>query len=131
MKEETTSLAKLLFGGYFSSEEDEKLAYKWLLENQSRAVIFFDGLDQVPFTLNECGDKSIRTFDEAKTSTIFYNLLSRNLLPQTPIVISSREFAVAKLPKDQTVSLRMAQEKCPELLDDDFKLMFLRSVSTG
>jgi hypothetical protein len=37
------------------------------------------------------------------------------------------ELEVLKLPEEKLRSLKQAQEKCPELLTDDFKLMFLRS----
>jgi hypothetical protein len=36
------------------------------------------------------------------------------------------EAELLTLPTTQTASLGMAQEKCPELLDTDFKVMFLR-----
>lgn len=36
------------------------------------------------------------------------------------------EAELNKLPKDKIVNLIKAKEKCPHLLTDDFKLMFLR-----
>ena len=37
------------------------------------------------------------------------------------------EAELVKLPEEKTISLKMADEKCPpNYIDDDFKLMFLR-----
>jgi hypothetical protein len=36
------------------------------------------------------------------------------------------EDELQKLPADQLEALRMAQEQCPELLSNEFKLIFLR-----
>ena len=49
---------------------------------------------------------------------------------ENPDLISSKlkhfEDAVKEITKNEKENLVRAQEKCPELLTDDFKLMFLR-----
>jgi hypothetical protein len=47
---------------------------------------------------------------------------------QELIAIKLKEFVeeVAKLPDDKVLCLKQAQDICPHLLDDDFKLIFLR-----
>jgi hypothetical protein len=49
---------------------------------------------------------------------------------ETPSLVEEKleEFdnAVAKIPQDEKANLWEAERKCPHLLTDDFKLMFLR-----
>lgn len=97
--EDSLKPSKFMFGGFFETETDEDDAYKWLLDHQSEAVIYFDGLDQAAWNMNE-SNQILRPFEKGSTSDIFYNLLSRNLLPQAKVVIASREFKISELPAD-------------------------------
>ena len=97
---EDVHLEDLLFEGRFETKKDQRFAYNWLFENQSRVVIFLDGLDQATFSIAEDdGFRDIPKYGKASTATVFYNVLSRNILSKTPLVISSREFKAAELPK--------------------------------
>jgi len=46
-----------------------------------------------------------------------------NLLKES---LKEFETEVEQIKPEKSASLRMAQQKCPQLLTDDFKLMFLR-----
>lgn len=96
--EENITPSKFLFKGVFHDETDEDRAYQWLLDHQSEAIIFFDGLDQATWNIDESAQRKINFFEKSSTAEIMYNILSRNLLPHVKIVIASREFKVSELP---------------------------------
>jgi hypothetical protein len=63
---------------------------------------------------------------EGQTPDIYWQLHPN----ETPELIAGKhkefETEIGKLPADAKKNLNQAQERCPELLTDDFKLMFLR-----
>lgn len=97
--EEDLKPSQLLFGGLYETESDEDDAYRWLLHHQSEAVLYFDGLDQTTW-MSESTIRMLKPFERGNSSEIFYNILSRTLLPHVKIVISSREFKISELPAD-------------------------------
>lgn len=92
--------SKFLFGGLYQSDTEEEEAYKWLLDNQSEVFLCFDGFDQATWSIDSSSQRNIHPYEEANTTEIMYNLLSRNLLPHVKILIASREFKISELPAD-------------------------------
>lgn len=95
--EPKTSLQELLLNGIVRTE-DEETAYDWMRKNNSKVILFFDGLDQATWTIDESDENDIGPHTRSSTSTIMYNLFSRHLLPKSRIVVSSREFKASALP---------------------------------
>ncbi|XP_077968727.1 NACHT, LRR and PYD domains-containing protein 1a allele 5-like [Styela clava] len=97
--EEALSPCDLLFGkiapGFQNLELEE--GYEWVIEHDSECIFFFDGLDQAMWDLHGNHNK-MNYFDKSSTTTIIYNILTRNLFPRAKIVISSREHKIASLP---------------------------------
>nr|XP_039263689.1 uncharacterized protein LOC120339593 [Styela clava] len=72
--------------------------YEWMQENQSKCILFLDGLDQATWSLIEKKHNKMRYTDKSSTATIMYNLITGHLFPKMTIVISSREHRIARLP---------------------------------
>lgn len=92
--------SQFLFEGLYRNSSHEEDAYQWLLDHQTEAIFYFDGLDQASWSVNQQSARCIQPFEIATTSEILYNILSRNLLPYAKIVISSREYMISELPPD-------------------------------
>lgn len=92
--------SQFLFDGSYKTEREIDDAYEWLLKKQHDAILFFDGLDQATFEIDESSERRLKPFQEGTASEIMYNILSRNLLPDTKVVIASREFKVSELPAE-------------------------------
>lgn len=95
------SLAQILFSpsvivDLTSDEAQHGLAA--ILKNDINIIILLDGLDQASW--NPDASERVGPWDKSSTAKIFGNILSGHLLPEIPIVISSREHFVACLPED-------------------------------
>ncbi|XP_077972200.1 uncharacterized protein LOC120339593 [Styela clava] len=91
---------ELLFGKIEPglAEPAVESGYKWMQENQSKCILFLDGLDQATWSLIEKKHNKMRYTDKSSTATIMYNLITGHLFPKMTIVISSREHRIARLP---------------------------------
>lgn len=98
---ERTDVSSFLFGGMYSNKADEKKAYNWLIDHQSEAILFIDGLDQAAWiSAPTSTQREFAPFDECNSAEIIHNLFSRKLLPQLKIVIASRGFKMSELPAE-------------------------------
>lgn len=97
---ESTDLADLLFGNLIEDKTCLEYGYLWFLENQSKVIIAFDGLDDAKWHFDRRCKRKVSPRDKANTATLMYNLLSRQLLPRTQIVVTSEKPAIAALPPE-------------------------------
>lgn len=97
---ENTTLQEILFGEFFRNADEAKNAYDWLQENQNKAAIFLDGLDQARWKIVEDDVVYVGRYASSTTTNIFANLLTRELLPGVRIILSSREHTATSLPEE-------------------------------
>nr|XP_039248890.1 uncharacterized protein LOC120326636 [Styela clava] len=92
------SAQDLLFGNVITDLDGNTIVdgYQWVIDNQEDVIFFFDGLDQAPWTLQECHQK-IKHGEKASTATVMSNVISGHLFPRVKIVMSSREHCIAPL----------------------------------
>nr|XP_039264293.1 uncharacterized protein LOC120340106 [Styela clava] len=100
-RDEAISPCELLFGKEASGLSPQELeeGYERLQQNQSKSILFLDGLDQATWSLLGKHNK-MKYNDKSSTATVMYNIITGNLFPDMTIVISSREFRVASLPSE-------------------------------
>ncbi|XP_077972374.1 uncharacterized protein LOC120339895 [Styela clava] len=128
-RDEAISPCELLFGKIASrlSSQDKEEGYEWLHENQSKTILFLDGLDQATWSLLGKHNKMKYT-DKSSTATSMYNLLTGNLFPRMTIVISSREHRLASLPSELRPQFITA---LAGLARDDIKRLFIAIMGDG
>lgn len=79
-----------------------------------------------------CKEEVLATNEKNSTfeTTVYDDLYGQVIPKETPELLSSKfeelEIELRKIPDDKKQDWRMALEKCPDLCDEAFKLMFLR-----
>ena len=79
----------------FPSEKCQKV-FSWILENQSKCLLVFDGLDQAQLDLSDEPAKEIH-FEPFSISTIIAGLFKKIFLPHVRIIVISRPHALLSL----------------------------------
>lgn len=92
--------SQLLFGGLYKDEGEENEAYQWLVDHQSEAMLYLDGLNLAMWSTNSSNPNKIRPFEKSSWTDILYNIISRNILPHVNLVISSRDVKDFELPAE-------------------------------
>nr|XP_039264291.1 protein NLRC3-like [Styela clava] len=125
-RDEAISPCELLFGKEASglSPQELKDGYERLQQNQSKSILFLDGLDQATWSLLGKHNKMKYT-DKSSTATVMYNIITGNLFPDMTIVISSREFRVASLPSELRPQFITA---LAGLAQNDIKRLFIAII---
>ena len=91
---------------YFSSnikfnENQQNVAFAWLLANQHKITIVLDGLDQARFTLQNCqAQLDINVHKKYLASELFSLILSRKMLPKVRLILTSRSHTILNLEKE-------------------------------
>nr|XP_039262659.1 uncharacterized protein LOC120338778 isoform X2 [Styela clava] len=125
-RDEAISPFELLFGKEASGLSPQELeeGYERLQQNQSKSILFLDGLDQATWTILGKHNKMKYT-DKSSTATVMYNIITGNLFPDMTIVISSREFRVASLPSELRPQFITA---LAGLAQNDIKRLFIAII---
>ena len=104
----------------YLNQDERKQFIDWLCKNQSRLVLVIDGLDLLTKTidLNKFSDSSLTFDDKSKSSHWLASILSRKILTQAKIILTSRPYALTCLSGD----LRPLKSfKLDGFYEDDFK----------
>nr|XP_039264021.1 NACHT, LRR and PYD domains-containing protein 4C-like [Styela clava] len=125
-RDKAISPCELLFGKEASGLSSQELeeGYERLQQNQSKSILFLDGLDQATWSLLGKHNKMKYT-DKSSTATVMYNIITGNLFPDMTIVISSREFRVASLPSELRPQFITA---LAGLAQNDIKRLFIAII---
>ena len=67
---------------------------KWIMSNQCLCTLVLDGIDQSTFTINPNPPKGVKANEKVKPSILFGLILTRKLLPDVRLVMSSQPHSV-------------------------------------
>ena len=96
LKQLLLSFPMILFANeVLVKEHDLDVAFKWLLKNQNKITIIFDGLDQARFTLEDLKVQSaVDVNKKYLPSELLFFILSRSLIPDVRLIVTSRPHSI-------------------------------------
>ena len=84
------------------TKDDREVFRDWLLRNQSRFVIVFDGLDQLSnnVDINNLVDDCVKIKKKKTSGHWLAAVMSRKILTRTKVIVTSRSFSITCLSGD-------------------------------